>query len=62
MQTFSPLPDWLQLEHDVAEIFTEQHKHGWSFDVTKAQRLEQALRSEMEELDGLLRNLSLIHI
>ena len=56
MQTFSPLPDWLQLEHDVAEIFSEQHKHGWSFDVTKAQCLEQALRSEMEELDRILRD------
>ena len=55
MQTFSPLPDWLQLEHDVAEIFAEQYKHGWSFDVTKAQQLEQTLRSEMEELDRVLR-------
>ena len=77
MQTFSPLPDWLQLEHDVAEIFAEQYKHGWSFDVAKAQQLEQTLRSEMEELDGVLRkqfpfvagtlyvpkrSLSLIHI
>ena len=31
MRTFPPLPEWVQLEHQVAQILTQQEQHGWYF-------------------------------
>ena len=31
MPTFPPLPDWVQLEHQVAQILQKQEEHGWYF-------------------------------
>ena len=50
MATLPPLPDWLELEHRVATILTDQELHGWYFDESSAQELESTLRRELEEL------------
>jgi DNA polymerase I-like protein with 3'-5' exonuclease and polymerase domains len=55
MQTFPPLPDWLTLEHKVAEILTKQELHGWYFDEQQAYELESTLRSELETITRSLR-------
>ena len=55
MPTFPPLPDWVQLEHQVAHILQKQEEHGWYFDTRAAYELESTLRREMEEATGILR-------
>jgi len=55
MRTLPPLPDWCSLEHQVAQILTEQEIHGWTFDEQKSFQLESHLRREMEELTEVLR-------
>ena len=55
MRALPPLPDWCALEHQVAEILTEQEIHGWYFDESKAQQLESHLRGEMEDTVEILR-------
>ena len=54
MRPLPPLPDWLELEHQVAHILTEQENHGWVFDEPAARELESALRREYEETCALL--------
>ena len=56
METFSTIPEWITLEHRVAEILTEQELHGWYFDEPTAWELESTLRRELEELNKLLRH------
>ena len=56
MHPFPPLPDWVELEHQVAKILTQQELHGWYFDQNAARQLEQTLRRELEETTELLRN------
>ena len=56
MQTLPPLPEWVQLEHQVAQLLTQQEIHGWYFDETSARELESALRREYEETCEILRN------
>ena len=56
MSTFPPLPDWVQLEHQVAHILQQQEEHGWYFNERAACELEQTLRREMEETVGILRS------
>ena len=56
MQPFPPLPDWVALEHSVAEILTQQEIHGWYFNERSAWELESSLRTELETLSELLRN------
>ena len=55
MRPLSPLPDWCSLEHSVAQILTQQELHGWYFNERQAFELESSLRTEMEELTGVLR-------
>ena len=55
MSTFPPLPDWVQLEHQVAQILQQQEEHGWYFDERAAYELESTLRREMEEATEILR-------
>jgi DNA polymerase I-like protein with 3'-5' exonuclease and polymerase domains len=55
MSTFPPIPDWVTLEHQVAEILTQQELHGWYFNESEARSLESTLRREMEETTDLLR-------
>ena len=56
MRSLLPLPDWISLEHQVAQILTQQELHGWYFDECSARELESALRQEYEETTRLLRN------
>ena len=55
MEAFPPLPEWLQMEHQVATILTAQEQHGWYFDERAAWELASALRTELENIDSLLR-------
>ena len=56
MSTFPPLPDWVQLEHQVAQILQQQEEHGWYFNEREAYELESALRGELEEATDILRS------
>ena len=56
MQTLPPLPEWVSLEHQVAQILTQQEQHGWYFNEPAARELESTLRKEYEETSKLLRN------
>ena len=56
MQTLPPLPDWVKLEHQVAQLLTQQELHGWYFDECSARELESSLRQEYEETSQLLRH------
>ena len=56
MESFPPIPEWVSLEHQVAQILTQQEQHGWFFDEQAARELESALRKEYEETSQLLRN------
>ena len=56
MQTFSPLPEWVELEHQVAQILTEQEQYGWYFDERAARELESSLRREYENTCQVLRD------
>ena len=56
MGSLPKIPEWVQLEHKVAEILTEQELHGWHFDEPAAWELESTLRRELEGLSQVLRN------
>ena len=43
------------MEHQVATILTAQEQHGWYFDERAAWELASALRTELENIDSLLR-------
>ena len=55
MSTLPPIPGWVTLEHQVAQILTQQESHGWHFNESEARSLESALRREVEETTRLLR-------
>ena len=56
MESLPPIPEWISLEHQVAQILTQQEQHGWYFDESSARELESALRREYEETCAVLRN------
>ena len=56
MESLPPIPEWVSLEHQVAQILTQQEQHGWYFDEQAARKLESTLRREYEETCQLLRN------
>ena len=56
MESLPPIPEWVSLEHQVAQILTQQEQHGWHFDEGSARELESSLRQEYEETSKLLRN------
>ena len=43
------------MEHQVAQILTQQEIHGWYFDEQEARSLESALRREVEDTTRILR-------
>jgi len=55
MSTLPPIPGWVQMENQVAQILTQQELHGWYFDESAARDLESTLRREVEETTRLLR-------
>ena len=50
MSTLPPIPGWIQMETQVAQILTQQEIHGWYFDEQKARSLESTLRKELKKL------------
>ena len=54
MRTLPPLPEWVALEHQVANILTRQELHGWQFDEEAARELECSLRQELRDLTQVL--------
>jgi DNA polymerase I-like protein with 3'-5' exonuclease and polymerase domains len=56
MESFPQIPEWITLEHQVAEILTQQQIHGWYFDEKAARELESTLRREYESTTQVLRN------
>lgn len=55
MRPLLPLPEWIELEHQVAKILSDQEIHGWQFDENAARELECSLRKELWDLEDLLR-------
>ena len=55
MAPFPQIPEWVQLEHRVQEILTQQEIHGWRFDESAAWQLASALRQELQEAEEALR-------
>ena len=49
------IPEWVQLEHQVQEILTQQEIHGWRFDEAAAWSLASALRQELRDTEEVLR-------
>ena len=56
MESFPQIPEWVTLEHQVAQILTQQEQHGWYFDEQAARELESSLRKEYEDTCKVLRN------
>ena len=54
MRPFPEIPDWIELEHQVAQILTAQEEHGWYFDERSAWELECSLRTELQDLIEIL--------
>ena len=55
MGSFPTLPEWVELEHQVQQILTEQEIHGWRFDQNAAWELTSALTRELRETEESLR-------
>jgi hypothetical protein len=55
MAPFPQIPEWVQLEHRVQEILTQQEIHGWRFDEVAAWQLTSTLREELQEAEEALR-------
>lgn len=49
------IPEWIQLEHKVAELLNDQERHGWAFDESKAQNLEMGLNLQLRDTERCLR-------
>ena len=50
METFSEIAESVVLEHQIAELMSQQKTIGWPFDVRKAQELENKLLTRLETL------------
>ena len=55
MEAFPPIPGWVQMEHQVAQILTQQEINGWYFNEKECYELESTLRRELEHLTQVLR-------
>ena len=55
MEPLSKLPQWIQMEHEVAQILTNQQDYGWHFDEQSAWELESSLREELQQIEATLR-------
>ena len=56
MRPLPQIPEWVKLEHQVAQILTTQELHGWYFDERAAWELSSSLRAELEEACAVLRD------
>ena len=50
MDTFSKIAESVVLEHQIAELMSQQKTTGWPFDVRRAQELENILLTRLEKL------------
>ena len=55
MESFQEIPEWVSLEHKVAQLLQEQQEYGWRFNEKSAWELESTLRKELQEIDSALR-------
>ena len=55
MESLPTLPEWVSLEHQVAQILTNQEIHGWTFSADAAWEFASALREELRTLEATLR-------
>ena len=55
MEALPTLPEWVSLEHQVAQILTNQEIHGWRFDSDVAWVFASSLREELRTLEATLR-------
>ena len=55
MRPLPPLPEWVTLEHQVAQILAQQEINGWYFNESEARKLESTLRRELESTTRILR-------
>ena len=55
MRTLPPIPEWVALEHKVAQILSKQERHGWYFDERAAWQLTSALQQELQDIEKVLR-------
>ena len=55
MRPLPPIPDWVTVEHQVAQILQTQEENGWTFDERAAWELTQTLKKEYEETVKILR-------
>ena len=55
MEALPALPEWVSLEHQVAEILTQQELHGWRFNEHAAWQLTSTLTQELREIEETLR-------
>ena len=56
MRPLPQIPEWVKLEHQVAQLLTTQELHGWYFDERSAWQLSSSLRAELEKTCQLLRD------
>ena len=56
MRPLPPLPDFVKLEHQVAQILQTQEEHGWQFDEDAARELELTLRRELSDITQVLQD------
>ncbi len=54
MRPLPTLPEFVVLEHQVAQILQAQEEHGWQFDEDAARELELTLRRELSDLTQVL--------
>jgi len=54
MRPLPQIPEWVLLEHEVAQLLTKQQLHGWHFDERAAWELASSLRTQLEETHQLL--------
>ena len=57
MDTFPKIAQSVVLEHQIAELMSQQKTTGWPFDVAKAQELENQLLTELEKLKKKAENI-----
>ena len=55
MESLPTLPEWVSLEHQVAQILTNQELHGWTFSADAAWEFASTLREELRTLEATLR-------
>ena len=56
MRPLPTLPEFVVLEHQVAQILQAQEEHGWQFDEDAARELELTLRRELSNITQVLQD------